>query len=294
MHLHKALKNPSSNLLIIKLILTAIAVYYVFLRIDLSNIYEVILSANFLFFLGAILVFNISKIISAFRLKYFFSVSGLTLNDSFNIKLYYIGMFYNLFLPGSIGGDGYKVYILHQKYDKPVKGLISATLLDRISGLVILVVLSCILFFYSQIPEEFNFLKVIAILGAIFSIPFFFLLIKWFFSSYVKVFLITTLYSFYVQITQILCAWLLLHALSVDNHFTEYLTLFMVSSVAAVLPISIGGIGIREIVFLLGFNYFLISKEIGVAFSILFFSVLAITALAGLLFIIRSYYEKNI
>lgn len=61
-----------------------------------------------------------------------------------NLKLYALGMFYNLFLPGGSGGDGYKVYLLRKLYKAPVKHLLSAVLLDRINGVaVVFLCLSC-------------------------------------------------------------------------------------------------------------------------------------------------------
>jgi len=55
---------------------------------------------------------------------------------------YYIGMFYNLFLPGSVGGDAYKVFLLHEQGVGRTKPLILATLLDRLSGLAMLALLT--------------------------------------------------------------------------------------------------------------------------------------------------------
>ncbi len=53
-------------------------------------------------------------------------------------------MFYNLFLPGGIGGDGYKIYLLQKNYQTGTKKIFGAVLADRISGMVALVVLALI------------------------------------------------------------------------------------------------------------------------------------------------------
>jgi hypothetical protein len=47
-------------------------------------------------------------------------------------------MFYNLFLPGAISGDAYKVVLLTRKYDVSYKKITAAVLLDRFSGLLAL------------------------------------------------------------------------------------------------------------------------------------------------------------
>jgi len=37
-------------------------------------------------------------------------------------------MFYNLFLPGGIGGDGYKIYLLNKLSNKSIKSLTTVTI----------------------------------------------------------------------------------------------------------------------------------------------------------------------
>ena len=58
-----------------------------------------------------------------------------------NIKLYWLGLFYNLFLPGGVGGDGFKVYLLGKYKKSNLKTVIGAILSDRVSGLSIIVIL---------------------------------------------------------------------------------------------------------------------------------------------------------
>jgi uncharacterized membrane protein YbhN (UPF0104 family) len=60
--------------------------------------------------------------------------------------------------------------------------------------------------------------------------------------------------------------------------------LFLLSSVVAVLPFTIGGIGARELVFIFGADYLLIDKNTAVAFSILFFIITAVSSLSGIFY----------
>ncbi|QKG53302.1 lysylphosphatidylglycerol synthase transmembrane domain-containing protein [Hymenobacter sp. BRD67] len=61
-------------------------------------------------------LFTLSKLISSVRLNTFFRAVGIQLTERYNLRLYWLGMFYNLFLPGGIGGDGYKVYLLGKEF----------------------------------------------------------------------------------------------------------------------------------------------------------------------------------
>ena len=116
-----------------QLVIAVLAIYYVFQDIDFEELKSTVLSAHIGWLFLAFLAFNASKILSAFRLNYFFRALGLDLKERFNLKLYYLGMLYNQFLPGGIGGDGYKVYLLNKWYGNSIKMLVSATLLDRVS-----------------------------------------------------------------------------------------------------------------------------------------------------------------
>ena len=101
--------------LLIQLGLTVLAIYLLLSKVNAHDILTAFQSSNIYYLLLAFIAFNISKIISAIRLNQFFMDIGLKLSQSYNLSLYYLGMFYNLFLPGGIGGDGYKVYLLNKK-----------------------------------------------------------------------------------------------------------------------------------------------------------------------------------
>lgn len=267
-----------------KLLITSVALYYVFQKIDRQELAASILQTHVGFYLLAVLAFNISKTFSAFRVWEFYKAIGIHLSRRFNLKLYYVGMFYNLFLPGSIGGDGYKVYLLKQGNNEVrTKLLVAATLLDRLSGLAILFLLGGIFFLMSSFDAELPYIDTITLILILATIPSFYLLVRFFFNSFLSAFWSTTGYSIAVQIGQVLTALALLYALSIPSDYMDYLALFMVSSVVAVIPFTVGGVGARELVFLYGFQFLNIEKDKAIAFTLLFFSVTAITALFGLL-----------
>jgi len=90
----------------LKIFLTGLALYLVFNKIDTKTTWKVIQSSNPGWLFLAWVLFVISKFFSAIRLNIYFKDIGLQLPEMKNVKLYAIGMFYNLFIPGGIGGDG--------------------------------------------------------------------------------------------------------------------------------------------------------------------------------------------
>lgn len=268
--------------LLLKLTLTAAALFLVFRKIDVSVTWELIKSASWHYLFLATFFFIVSKIFSAYRLNWYFRDLGLEIPKVQNLKLYAIGMFYNLFLPGGIGGDGYKVYLLNKHYRKPVKSLVSAVLLDRINGLVALVFLMFLLGFIIEIyGVAENLIRVIGGIGLILVPVAFYFAQKYLFKPFMGSFSITSFYSLLVQLSQLVCAYFILLSLGIDQQIDAYLFVFLVSSVVAVLPLTIGGVGARELVFILSHQYMRIDENSAVAFSLLFFLITALISLLG-------------
>lgn len=271
--------------LALKISITLAALFFVFRKIDFSQFIESITSINIWYYLAALVTFHVSKVVSSFRLNHFYESTGLKLDWKTNLKLYYVGMFYNLFLPGAISGDAYKVYILKQAgVEAKTKKLVSATFLDRVSGMALLVIIAFVFLLGSSfVPDDKLFYY--AIIGlAVLVLPCYYLFMHLLFRSFTAKYWITTLLSLFVQLGQVGAAWFLLMALSQHTHIMDYLTLFMLSSVAVFIPFTIGGVGARETVFYFGSEHLGINQPEAIAFASLFFSISAIAALTGLVF----------
>lgn len=267
---------------VLKALITLWALYYVSIHIDRAELLNILKIADIGWLIAALVAFNASKIASAIRLNYYFRAIGIRLAEMKNLSLYYLGMFYNLFLPGGIGGDGYKAYLLEKRYSVGYKRLIASLLLDRISGVVALLFFAGVLFFYSHFVTLYGFLPPLVALGILLTIVLNYLLTQKFFANFMGVFGITTLYAFVVQLLQLISALFIIWALPIDRLYTvDYLTLFLISSIVAVLPISIGGIGVRELTFLYGFALIGGDTTMAVTFSLLFFVITAISSLMG-------------
>lgn len=272
--------------LVIQLLVAVLAIYLVTRQINLEEFKKQLLSVKPLWLLLAVLAFNASKILSAFRLNYFFRALDLKLSESYNLKLYYLGMLYNQVFPGGIGGDGYKVYLLNKLYQSPIKGLVAATLIDRISGVValgFLALATALLGNTDTILEGYGFLLWV---GLMLAYPAYYVLVHYVFPTYKKVNHITNLQAIGVQALQLLCVWLLLHSLGVSSGYFDYFTLFLISSVAAALPISApGGLGVREFVMVNGAGLLAIDLNAAVAVASLFFIITLLSSLIGGFFV---------
>ncbi len=272
----KKLKKTAITLL--KLTISAAGVYIVFLKIDLVEILLLVKNSNWALLFASVVLFNASKILSSLRLNQYFQALDIKMNEIENLKLYYIGMFYNLFLPGGIGGDAYKVFLLNKKFGAPLKKISAAVLLDRISGMVALTFLAMILAL-----TLFDIkVKIILMFGILFTFPIFKIASFRYFPSFQRVFTPTTFQALGVQILQIIQVLVLIAALGhTQKDAIPYLFAFLISSAVTVLPISIGGVGVRELTFLILSTYLEMDITTAISISTLFFITTAISSLPG-------------
>ena len=181
---------------LLKLLLTIVVLYFVFKKIDIKECWTVLKETNFLYFLLALLFYVLSQFISSLRLLAYYKVAGVNITKGVNFKLYTVGMFYNLFLPGGIGGDGYKVFLL-KKNDKTLKTkeLIKASILDRFSGLSALCFFMIVLMLVSSFLVIFNIEAYWFYILLTLVVPVSYFFIKYFFTSFVAVFMTCLLYT---------------------------------------------------------------------------------------------------
>jgi glycosyltransferase 2 family protein len=286
----------------LKFAITAVALYFVIRKINVADIIQLYSRANLWFLFLAFLAFALSKLVSAFRLNIFFQAIDLKLKEKTNIELYMLGMFYNLFLPGGIGGDGYKIYLLQKNYETGTKKIFGAVLTDRISGMVALVVLALLGFSFLELNVISHWslvnlrFSIFNLQLSIFNLAFiliplvflaYYFFIKYLYPYFLKINLVTYFYAFAVQMLQVACAWFLLMALGEHEHHLEYIVIFLISSAVAVLPISIGGVGVRELTFLYGSQLLNVDINVAVGISFLFYLITTAVSLSGIWYVFR-------
>ncbi len=290
----KTLKGRLWNItkLLLKIAVTSALLYYVFSKINIEQVKALISQSNPWWILAAIACFFVSTIVSASRLLSFFKSIDLHIGWKFNLRLYMLGMFYNLCLPGGIGGDGYKIYLLNKRYKQPAKKVFWAILFDRLSdfwaiGLITVVLI--ILLPQLNIP--------IGLAWSIFLVGtaiYYFVVYK-FFNDYTKHFWEAHFKAVCVQSLQVLTILLVMISLHHDGKFAPYLSAFLMSSMAAVIPFSVGGLGFREFIFKYVITeMFQMNGELAVVLSLSFYVISAVIALLGVYYVFNeSKLEEN-
>ncbi|MGB5555351.1 MAG: lysylphosphatidylglycerol synthase transmembrane domain-containing protein [Flavobacteriaceae bacterium] len=273
-------KQRKKIITLLKIAVSAFLVYFIFTKVDLGAIAEILKKTAPLPLVFSVLLFLLSKIISAVRLNLYFHRLKVFLDQISNLKLYLLGMFYNLFLPGGIGGDAYKGYVLKKKFDVKTKKMVSAIVLDRLSGLHWLFIYACILAMALE-NETLKPFRLVFLFAIFVSILVFWGMHKRFFTDMVAIFWQSFALSALVQLAQLGSAFFILKALNIEADTIAYLFIFLVSSIVAVLPLTIGGIGSREVTFYYGATLLALDQNTSVSISMLFFLITALVSLFG-------------
>ena len=276
-------KQRKKLVTLLKIIFSFLLIYFVFTKIQFRDVWEVLKRAQIGPLIVALLLFILSKFFAALRINLYFHQLSIKLTQWSNAKLYLLGMFYNLFLPGGIGGDAYKGYVIKKKYEVSTKRVVAVLLLDRLSGMLLLVCYACLLGLIIEAEQlvPFKWLFGLCIVLALFV---FWVLNKRYFNYVFPVYWQSLGYSALVQLCQMLCILFILFSFDLTDNKLAYIFIFLISSVVAVLPLTIGGIGSREVVFFYGALWLGLEESSSVSISVLFFFITALVSLTGIYF----------
>lgn len=278
-------------LTIFQVTITVFFIYYTLTKISIYKILEILKSADLLFILFASILYFSSQIISSERLWFILKANNLIISSKENIKLYMIGIFYNFFIPGGVGGDAYKGVLMNKKFQWSLKKIYKLLILDRLIGFGVIV---CLILVFSGFILDLEFaLKFGAILGPLYTLLFIAgkVLVQKIFDNeivYNKAFFISHL----IQILQFGSIILILISLGVSDNYFTFLYIFLISSVLSIF--SFGGIGIREYVFFTLATNTTVSPDIATSVGLIFTFSALVSSIPGLFFLMRVNSKKKL
>jgi uncharacterized protein (TIRG00374 family) len=118
----------------VKLIVSAVLIGFLLSRMSLTEVRQAMESPRWGWLLASLAVYGVSAFGGALQWFWILKVAGITAPRREIQRLYFIGLFFNNFLPANIGGDAYKIVDLGRQQHRP-HGVFCATLLDRLIGL---------------------------------------------------------------------------------------------------------------------------------------------------------------
>lgn len=129
--------------------LSAILLIWLFSRIDYKHTWDAVKGADKGFLLAALAAFVVSSLIILWRWMILMKALGLKFKKLSAVRWFFIGMFCNLFLPSSVGGDVIKGLGLAKETGHKPK-VFASILLDRLTGFVGIVLVAFVAFFFGR------------------------------------------------------------------------------------------------------------------------------------------------
>jgi uncharacterized protein (TIRG00374 family) len=313
-------KRPRPLVTILKLVVTLFLFYWVVAQIEVSPLLYNLKNADITYLIGAIFIHAIAFVLFSLRWWYLYRIQDPHRPYKTTIGSYYLGLFCNNFLPTGIGGDIVRIIRLRNVgFNTHI--LVSSTMLDRIIGLSSILLMGLVAIVFTPNLNLSSNTKLLLILLAI-SIA---LGLRLLFSDYVSRFaqflhkkfdrikiaqltytVISTLLEYRKQRTQILltffisfvaqyllifCYILIGISLDIELPISVYFTIVPIVFVATALPISIGGLGIRESTLIALFVFFQVDKQTAIALSLFYFAIILLLTLPGAFVILSKHHR---
>ncbi len=297
----------SSALILFKMSIIISLLAWVSSKTDIENTFQIVKNFELKYFLSALIVLLLQIVIATIRWRKV--LNSLNILYPFKKVFYYlwIGLFFNQVLPSSIGGDVFRGHYIC-KEGCSIKKSILSVLLDRIFGVIGLVILVAIMtpIFFNRVNDstaQFGLIILsigsIGIISLIFTLDLFpKKLLHWrvvrglfsltyearrlMFSSLSGIKLITL--SVVIHIFSIISIVILSQAESLDISWINIMLIVPLTTLFMTIPISIAGWGVREGVMVIGLGYLGVSSESALALSILFGLLQLVISLPGILF----------
>jgi glycosyltransferase 2 family protein len=297
-----------SNLLktLLRVAVTLILVVYVGLNTDWNKVGPAIAKLDLRCGLGAVALLAVTQILSAFRWRICSRQLGIERSMAQHTGFYFIGMYFNLLLPTSVGGDVVRAWYLNGGSGRKLRA-VASVLLDRVSGVIVLVALACAatLVVTANIPTGMLLSPWVCLAAGIGGIGGLVLLTHMKLlpvgrREQLKMILsaarapgplaLSTLCSLVVQLANVVVVWILALGLGLEIPFSYCCVFVPMVAIITMLPIGINGIGLREkamAVFLVPVG---IAEELGVTLSLLWFAVtLTVSMIGGLVYLFGSF-----
>ncbi len=308
---------------LLKIIALIVIVWFVFTKINIKDIENIINNGDLSLFGISMLLYFISIFFASAQWKNLLKIQDIEVSYLTSLRFSFIGVFFNSFLPSSAGGDVYRVYGLGKETSK-WGSVLSATFFDRVFGFVILGLFSLIagVVYFNEIDLKFSVIVMImffAIISGfllfILSHRFFSLIDRFIFRFFPekitktlrefrlegkKVFSSTKrlvpilVISIIVQGLRVVSNYYAAKSIGVDISVGYYFLFIPIIGMAIMVPITPGAVGIRELVSLELFGGVgVASVQAAFMQTVAFLTNIFVNALGGLVLLYRIIIDKK-
>ena len=306
----------------LRISISVILLIFLFKQVDKNVLLATIKNADKSLLFFAFLVFFFNYLLCFYRWKMLLTTLEIQIPSKRIITSFSGGVFFSLFLPSTIGGDLVRSIDL-ATYTKRPREVVATVFLDRLSGYVGLVILALLALllggkFLQDKSVLFSVGIITAILIAILLVLFNqFLYSKinkilnspragrvreaiknlhqeiYIFRQHKKMILKNLILSFFVQATSPVVFYIIALSFGIKLNIIYFFIFLPIIGAITLLPISIGGLGLRDATTIFFFAKVGVAKDFAFAMSLLnFFFLLLYGALGGFIYVLTVHHRR--
>lgn len=308
--------------LLLRISITVALLIFLFRQVDVHSLLSVIRRSDKLILLGALFVFSFNYFLCFWRWKMLLKAVAIHLPSRRIITSFAGSVFFNVFLPSTIGGDLVRSADLAVHTKKPAE-VVATVLLDRLSGYVGLVIVTLLaLLFGWRFVQDRGVVLPVAIITGVLCLALLVLFNSFFFSKINQLLhsptagrireLFTDLHkevhffkhhkgtigknlalSILIQIVAPITNYVIALALGIKIHIAYFFVFLPIIGAISLLPISIGGLGLRDASTIYFFSKAAVPKDLSFAMSLIgFFFLLVYAAIGGLIYVLTIHHRR--
>ncbi|MBM3699485.1 MAG: flippase-like domain-containing protein [Actinobacteria bacterium] len=317
--------NKEKIFIAIRIVVSVSLLSYLIIRnySTIKNLIPALKGFNHYYFIAAVLLFALGIFITMLRWDILLRARGIFIFKGFLLQSYYVGYFYSNILPSNIGGDIYRPYDLHKSKGVDLHKNLSVIIMERFIASVVGTLSIFISFFliykYISIKIIIGFLLLPVLMFIIFLIiirPDIFKLYRLFakfrrlknlekkfnefrnsffeFKNKLKFIFASIAAAIAAHLIFITSYWFANLYARVNLNFTSFFFLNPVIILSANIPVSVGGIGVRENITVVILKQFGIADYEAVIFTLVILAIIILNTLAGgIIYLIRTIFYKN-
>lgn len=259
----------------LKVCISATLIYLLLKKIGVSTLVNHLVSANWQLLIVSMLVFSLSNLLGSYQWYLLLKSKNIGISLLQAMAYYHVGLFFNNFLIGYVGGDAFRIYDIRRGFGDTTSAF-ATVFFDRIVGFFALSSLAMMvsLFWLQKFESTMTIVTTTVVLcGWIFCLIILFKesmakKMSWLFKlflprflhdkgrelyyginrfRYDKILLLQLLFvSLFVQSLRIVTHFFAARAVGVQTSPLYFFIFIPIVALAASLPVSVGGIGIRE------------------------------------------------
>lgn len=302
---------------IIKFAVSIFLIVYLLLSINIRSVFQILLESKFIYLTIAFLFIILGVILTSFKWKLLLSAKSVIIPLKKLVNLYFIGFFFNNFLPTNIGGDTVRGYYLSRNSKIKLSVSFASIAIERIMGVIALIFFVLFgIFLNWRLVEKLNIVHILCLFILVFLI-----LIALLFSRKLrkiinsrfnfktfsrlstslknlynsinvyrgekKVISQSLIISFIFQAVVIINAYL--YILAINNYIaiSQLVPIIPLISLISLIPLSINGIGVTEGAFVYFFSILGLSSAEALSIALLSRGVnLAVSLLGGIFYLL--------